>query len=190
MKDRLEIAIERIRAIGNEYCERQMYYWPAFDPMDPDPDAFFEREGIEYDGGLFIRFPVKRTFSPLTPAQVRQQESELGVRLPRDYVTLLETFGEFQLPGNADVGLDSPRSAQKWSSEHPPPVLAISPYNNTGDGNSLGFIRDGDRFLDAVYEFEHELVWPDAEVSTWTTKIADSLADFVIEYLDRPRQRE
>jgi hypothetical protein len=56
MSNSLEAVIERIRFIGDDSCVNQMYIWPGFDPIDPDPAAFFRERGIDFDGELFIRY--------------------------------------------------------------------------------------------------------------------------------------
>jgi len=192
MSNSLEIAIEKIRSIGDLYCENQMYIWPGFHHDDPDPEAFFRQEGIEFDGELFIRYPVKRTFNPIPMDQIEDEERELSVSLPIDYEVLLHHFGEFHLPGSANITLVSPAEALKttyfafWCNAGGPlSALAISPYNATSDGNCIGFLRDGDSFQPAIYEFDHELVDTGKNPSLWTKRIGDSLADFLLEYLDR-----
>jgi hypothetical protein len=191
MADTLEAAIARIHAVGNEFCESQMYDWPGFTPRDPDPARFFKQEGIEFDGVLFIRYPVKKTFKPVPRNQIEEEERSVGATLPSDYKRLIENFGAFHLPGKANVAFESPAEALKTTRARwcyagkPLSVLAISKYHATSDGNSLGFIREGDSFGMSLYEFDHERVHVGDDPSLWTRKIGDSLADFVLEYLRR-----
>ena len=191
LPDSLEAAIAKIHAIANEYCENQIYVWPGFDPIDPDPDKYFRQHRVEFDGELFIRYPVKRTFDPIPMDRIKEAERSLGANLPGDYKVLLEKFGPFHLPGDADIRIQSPMDALRatracWCYEDKPlSVLAISPYNATSDGNAIGYIRQGDSFGPSIYEFDHELVHMADSPSLWTHKVADCLADFVLDYLDR-----
>jgi hypothetical protein len=84
--------IAKIRSIADAYCENQMYVWPDFDPTDPNPRAFFRKRGIKFDGDLFIRYPVKKTFSPLSGGELDHEERSLGVALPADYKQLLQQY--------------------------------------------------------------------------------------------------
>lgn len=194
MPEDLDRLIEQIRAIGDEYCENQMYWWPEFNPREDDPDAFFKEQGIKFDGELFIRYRVKRTFRPIPAAELGQQEQALGVALPHDYKVLLQQFGPLHLPGRACIALESPKEALRttrgrWCNEDKPlSVLAISPYWETSDGNSIGFIRNGDAFQPAVYEFNHELVYEGDDPTLWSVRRGDSLAEFLLEYLNQPRK--
>jgi hypothetical protein len=111
--------------------------------------------------------------------------------LPADYKTLLQTFGEFHLPGNAMICIKSPARAVQttrsgWCSESQPlTVLAISSYCDTSDGNSFGYIRTGDSFGPPLCEFNHELWRKDAKPALWAKKLSASLAEFVLEYLKK-----
>jgi len=191
MSDSLEAAIAKIRSIADEYCETQMYYWPGFDPEDPNPEDFFEREGIQFDGILYIRFPVKRAFNPIPLEQIEAEEHSLGARVPEDYKTLLHTFGAFHIPGPAEICLMSPAKAfrttqGRWCVEDAPlSALAISEFSDRSDGNNIGFLRNGDRYGDELFEFDHELRYRGDDPKLWTEKVAASLSDFLIEYLDR-----
>jgi hypothetical protein len=191
MRTKLEEAIEKIHSIGDEYCENQMYFWPDFDPVHPNPKAYFRKQGVEFDGDLYIRYRVKQTIRPIPSAQIEQEERIVGATLPEDYKTLLQVFGEVHLPGNAVFCLDSPAKALNatrgaWhDTDTPPKVLAVSSYWRTSDGNSIGFIREGDAFLPAIYEFNHELVYGAENTSEWTTRLSDSLADFILAYLQQ-----
>lgn len=191
MPSTLDSLIAKIRASGDAYCENQMYVWPGFDPTDPNPRAFFKDLGIKFDGGLFIRYPVKKTFSPLSGNQLDQQERSLGVTLPADYKQLLQHVGPVHLPGKATIIIETPQEAlnttrQVWCYEDARlSVLAISSYHQTSDGNSIGFIRSGNLFRPEIYEFDHELFRNGADPSLWTRKVGDSLAVFLLEYLSR-----
>jgi len=52
MSSSLDALISKVRSISDEYCENQMYVWPGFDPMDPNPKSFFKKHGIKFDGEL------------------------------------------------------------------------------------------------------------------------------------------
>lgn len=191
MSDSLETVIQRIQSMGDEYCQNQMYLWPGFDLEHPDPAAFFAARGIEFDGDLFIRYRVKETFHPMTVERIADEERIVGAVLPQDFKTLLEVFGEFHLPGPANIFLRSPAHAleitrNQWSYEdRPPRVLAISSYNQTSDGNSIGFLREGNTFQEELFEFNHERRPLSEETSFWTKKLNNSLADFILDHLDR-----
>lgn len=193
MSNSLEAAIRKIDALGNEYCVNQMYRWPGFDPRHPDPATFFSAGRIEFDGDLFIRYRVKETFNPLSVERIEAEEGMVGASLPNDYKVLLQTFGEFHLPGAAGICIESPAKALKttrgtWRYEGEPlRALAISSYNDTSDGNSIGFIRDGDSFQPALFELCHELRSRGDDPSLWTKKLGDSLSDFLLEYLERDK---
>lgn len=64
-------------------------------------------------------------------------------------------------------------------------MLAISQYNATSDGNAIGFVRHGESFGSSLYELHHVRVHGIDSPSHWTRKLADCLADFVVECLDR-----
>jgi len=124
--------------------------------------------------------------------QIEDVERTLGVSLPNDYRVLLHEFGDFHLPGSANITFESPAEALKttemafWCNVGSPlSALAISPYDATSDGNWIGFLRDGDFFQPAIYEFDHERVRKGKNPSLWTKKISSCLADFIIEYLER-----
>lgn len=190
MPNILDSLIARIRSIGDEYCENQMSVWPGFNPTDCDPEEFFRERGIEFDGLLFIRYPVKTTFNPIPIARIEDEERSLGVTLPSDYKVLLQQFGEFHLPGNASIRIESPLEAlrtTRWAwcyGDRPLSALAISSYDATSDGNSIGFVRNGDSFQREIYEFNHELVYQGDSPSLWTKKISNCLAEFLFDYLD------
>ena len=185
----IDIAIETIRSVGDEHCENQAYIFPDYDPMECDATALCQRLGIPYTDDINIRYPANRTFLPIDPDLIAQQESQIGITLPHDYKTLLETLGAVHLPGHANVCIDSPADAVDttrgyWLAEPAPlSLLAISTYNETSDGDAIGFRYDGDRFGDAVYKFDHELVNGDDGPENCATKIAYSLGEFITEYL-------
>jgi hypothetical protein len=182
----------KIRSLSESRCVNQKYVWPGFDPMNPNPRRFFKTLGIEYDGELFIRYPVKITFSPCSMMELIQSERMLGAALPVDYQQLMLQFGPVHLPGKANVIIEPPQKALRttrarwcWCDEaRPPCVLAISSYNLTSDGNSIGFIRNGDVFGPEIHEFDHERVNAGADPRAWARKTGDSLATFLVEYLD------
>ncbi len=189
MPQTFDILAAKIRSIGDVHVQNQMYVWPDFDPMDRRPKAFFKKRGIEFDGVLYIRYPVNKTIDPLSQAQLDQQERSLGLHLPVDYKQLLLSFGPIHLPGNANVIITSPADAlqltrDSWCyGDKPLTVLAISSYNCTCDGNSIGFIRSGDLFQPEVYEFNHELLYKADDPRLWTRKVGNSLTGFLLEYL-------
>ena len=180
----------KIRSLSEARCENQMYVWPGFDPMDPNPKKFFKKLGINFDGDLFISYPVKMTFAPLSKEELTRQEQILGAELPDDYIHLLQEFGPVHLPGAGKVIMESPLEALRstravWCEEGKPlSVLAVSTYNRTSDGNSIGFVRKGNSFGPEIYEFDHELVYSGEDPAHWTNKAGDSLAGFLLEYLN------
>ena len=191
MSRKFDSLAEKIRSIGEVYCENQMYVWPGFDPEDPNPRKFFKKLGIKFDGDLYIRYPVKKTFSPIAGDQLDQQERSSGLAIPDDYRQLLEQFGPVHLPGNANIVINSLQEAIEttracWCYKCDSlSALAISSYNQTSDGNSIGFIRIGDSFQSEIYEFDHELVYQGKDPRLWTRKVGDSLADFLLKYLNQ-----
>lgn len=191
MSDSFDSLAAMIRSMSDEYCENQMYLWDGFDPMDPNPKAFFRKCKIEFDGELFIRYPVKRTFDPIPQTELAHQENFLGIELPTDYKQLLLEFGQVHLPGKAKIIIESPEQALKttrrgWCGEGQPlSALAISRYNMWSDGNSIGFLRYGDKFQSAVYEFDHELRYKGDDPSLWSKQVGESLAEFLLGYLSR-----
>jgi len=197
MREMAEIAslIAKIHSIGNEYCKSQMYSWPGFDPMEPNPKKFFRKLGIKFDGDLFIRYPVKRTFRPMPVERIEAEEREIEVALPGDYKSLLAEFGDVHLPGDAGIAIATPLKALKmtrgaWCSEAEPlSILAVSPFNRNSDGNCLGFIRKGSEFMPEVYEFRHELLYHGDDPALWSKLIADSLSDFLFDYLQTHDRR-
>lgn len=89
MSDCLGLLREKLRSISSHYCENQLYVWPGFNPEIHDPDEFFASRDIEFDGELFIRYRVERTFRPLTAAQIAREERLIGAKLPADYTAFL-----------------------------------------------------------------------------------------------------
>lgn len=188
--NKIDLLADKIRSIADDYCESQMYCWPGFDPMDPDPGAFFHKLRIEFDGDLFIRYPVKNTFCPMTHEAILEEESKVGVLLPTDYKLLLAEFGSLHLPGAANIAIKRPIEALRstrsmWCSEGTPlNALAISSYNHEADGNSIGFIRDGSKFSSIIFQFDHELAYKEEESSLWSKPQAESLSEFLLGYLE------
>jgi hypothetical protein len=194
MSNNLTALLQKIHSIADVYCETQMYCWPGFNPSEDDPEEFFSEQRIDFDGELMIRYPVKRTFQPMSVTQIEKEERSLGVDLPEDYKAILREFGPVHLPGPAEIIIETPAEAlnlteRNWRGGKPPLVIAISSYHQRADGNSLGFIRNESSFLPAVYEFSHELIWNDNNPLRWTKQIGDSLATFLLEYLEKPRRK-
>lgn len=111
----LDMAIERIRSVGDRLCENQVYYFDDYD-FDPetgvgDATALCNRLGIPVTDDIVIEYPAKRTFGPLPELDISAFEQSLEATLPTDYKRLLATFGAFHLPGNADICISSPSSA-------------------------------------------------------------------------------
>jgi hypothetical protein len=191
----LKPLIEKIRSIAHVFCESQMYCWPGFNPAEDDPEEFFSQQGIEFDGILMVRYPVKRTFQPMSVKQIEKEERLVGVALPDDYKALLHEFGPVHLPGPAEIIIETPSNARELTRNYwcrnskPLSVLAISAYHAHSDGNSIGFVREGNAFLPFVYEFDHELVRKDNDPSEWTKRIGDSLATFLLDYLVNPKRK-
>lgn len=186
----IETAIALISSIGDEYCENQAYIFPEYDPSECDATALCKRLGIPFTDDLMIRYPANRTFKPLTHKAIAQEERALGATLPSDYKTLLETFGEFHLPGDESLCFKVPAAAarstqQNWTQQLPLSALAISSYHKTSDGNCIGFIRNGPNFGDELFEFDHELVYQGEDPKLWSRKLADSLSAFLVGYLRR-----
>ncbi|MFN3153432.1 SMI1/KNR4 family protein [Bremerella sp.] len=185
----IDLAIDRIRAIGSHVCENQVYVFDDYDPHECDPTAVCQRLGIPYSDELFLSYPAERTFDPIPWAQIEAEEQQLGATLPDDYKTLLATFGRFHLPGRASICLRSPVDSSEvgqdaWSIPENG-ILAISNYMQESDGNMIGFIRNGEQFAPELYEFSLDLRWMTSSDQPWQIKRADSLADFVIQYLDQ-----
>ena len=188
----IETAIDLIRSVGDKFCENQAYIFPEYDPSACDATALCKRLRIPFTDDLMIRYPASRTFNPLTRKAIAQEEKALGTTLPSDYKTLLETFGEFHLPGRESLCFEGPAAAAKltqqyWAQEQPLNALAISSYHKTSDGNCIGFIRNGSKFGDELFEFDHELVYQGEDPRLWTKKLADSLSTFLAKYLRRKR---
>lgn len=159
--------------------------------MDPKPKAFFKAQGIKFDGLLFIRYRVEQTFQPLTAAEIKAAEKNIGATLPSDYKTLLQMFGGFHLPGRAGIQLRPPLEAMsatsnQWQDKTSPlRVIAISQFNQTSDGDCIGFLRKGKSFLPELFKFDHERVYQGTDPSLWSKKVGDSLSEFLLSYLNR-----
>lgn len=186
----LDDAIAKIRSIGHLICENQGHVFPDYDHMNCDATAVCERLGIPFTDDLFLAYPADRTFAPISEAEITQEEAELGVQLPDGYKRLLIAFGEFHLPGNAAICIERPLRAAytsqgAWQVDENLNALAISSYNVNSDGNGIGFIRRNDRFGEEVFEFNHELRYHGDDPTLWTKKLAGSLAEFVVSYVDQ-----
>ncbi len=102
----------------------------------------------------------------------------------------LLNLASFHLPGTAAICFERPvaqctRHKEPWQIEENLSALAISSYNVDSDGNSIGFIRHNDRFGDEVFEFNHELRYHGDDPTMWTKKLAGSLAEFIVNYLNK-----
>ena len=183
----VEDAIAKIRSVGHIMCENQGHVFPDYDHMNGDATAVCERLGIPFTDDLFIEYPTERTFFPIDETEIAQEERELGVRLPTDYKRLLNVFGEFHLPGNAVICIEAPLRAAytsrgAWQIDESLNALAVSSYNVNSDGNSIGFLRQGERFGDEIFEFNNELRYHGDDPKLWTTRLAGYLAEFIVSY--------
>jgi len=186
----IDDAIAKIRAVGHVVCENQGQVFPDYDHMNCDATAVCERLGIPSTDDLFLQYPAERTFDSIDEAEIDAEEEELGIKLPSDYKRLLTEFGEFHLPGTAAICFERPVRAVYTTQgalqiDENLSALAISSYNVDADGNSIGFIRHNDRFGDAVFEFNHELRYHSDDPTMWTKKLAGSLAEFIVNYLNK-----
>ena len=186
----IEDAIATVRAFGHVVCENQGHVFPDYDHMNCDATAVCERLGIPFTDDLFLAYPAERTFDPIDEAEIDAEQDELGVKLPTDYKRLLAEFGELHLPGTAAICFERPlravyTSQGAWQIDETLSALAISSYNVDSDGNSIGFIRRNDRFGDEVFEFNHELRYHGDDPTLWTKKLAGSLAEFIVNYLNK-----
>ncbi len=184
----IDDAIAKIRSVGHLICENQGHVFPDYDHINCDATAVCERLGIPFTDDLFLAYPAERTFVPIGDAEIFAEEGELGVQLPDDYKGLMMLFGEFHLPGTAAICFERPLRAAytsrgAWQVDENLSVSAISSYNVDSDGNSIGFVRRGDRFGDEVFEFKHELRYHGSDPALWTSKLAGSLAEFIVNYL-------
>jgi len=191
MATTLETAIAQVRSFSDRICETQVYYFDDYDPASGDATALCNRLGIPTTDEIVIQFPAGRTFKPISTSRISALAKRLNASLPTDYISLLAEFGDFHLPGSSDIALFSPESiisttCQNWGFENPStmPVLAISNYNHHCDGDDIGFLRSGESFDRDVYVFKHELRYQGDEPRLWTERIAPSLSEFIISYLD------
>ena len=191
MPNTVETAIAKINSVGERLCENQAYYFDDYDPEVGDVPALCNRLGIPATDDIVIEYPANRTFSPLPESEIAAYEEAVGASLPWDYKRLLAMFGTFHLPGRVSFCLYSPSSAISatcggWWFDDPltMPVLAISPYHQHSDGDSIGFLRSGSEFAPWLHVFKHELRHHGDDPSQWSERVADSLADFVISYID------
>ena len=191
MASTLETAIAKINSVGDRLCENQVYYFDDYEHELADPAPLCTRLGIPVTDEIVIEYPANRTFSPLTESDISALEKTFGASLPEDYRRLLATFGTFHLPGNAALCMHSPSSVISascggWLFDDPVtiPVIAISPYHQYSDGNSIGFIRKGAEFGAELFVFDHELRYKGDDPTLWSERIADSFAAFIISYID------
>lgn len=194
MSPPVESAIAKIKSIGDHICWNQVYCFDEYNPETGDATALCQRLGIPVTDDIVVEFQAKRTFSALPKAEIAEFENRLGAALPHEYKRLLLEFGTFHLPGSAQIFFNSPdaalsRTCDAWGFDNPKtmPVLSISSYHHDCDGDSIGFRRHGASFGSELYVFKHELRYlhgDDDNVQAWTEKIAGSLPDFIITYID------
>jgi hypothetical protein len=191
MDNQIERVLKCIGRVADEICERQMYCFPGFDPETDDPTDFFAARGIEFDGELFVRFPTSQLFAPIPKADLLAEAKTLGLTLPADYVEILSTFGSFTPPGN-DIWSPVLRPTEACSfatgygyPEIPIAALAIADFNNVSDGNAIGFLCDRGVVEPTLFRFEHENQFDPDEPRANVKPIADSLAEFLISYLEK-----
>jgi len=191
MSATIDIAIAKIKGIGDRLCENQVYCFDDYDPETEDPTELCRRLGIPVTDDIVIEYPAAKTFSPISESSIAELSRELGAALPEDYTRLLAEFGAFHLPGQCAICFHSPDSALsctcgQWDFDDPStaPVLAISDYHKECDGDSIGFLRAGESFAPAVYVFKHELRFEGDDPKLWTEKLAESLAEFIVSYID------
>jgi hypothetical protein len=187
----LESAIARINSVRNRLCHAQIYCFDDYDPATGDATALCNRLGIPVIDDIVVQFPVEATFAPLARSQIAMLEMDIGSRLPDDYKRLLAEFGPLYLPGKADIGFYSPevvikRTCRGWRFDNPAtmPVLSISAYHCHCDGDSIGFIREGNSFGPELYRFKHERRSDGDEPTKWTERLAGSLAEFILSYIE------
>jgi len=193
MSASLEKAIARVRGIGNRICTNQVYSFEQYNAENHDATELCEYLGIPYTDDLFVEYPAHRTFNPVSDDRIARLSGELGVNaLPNDYVALLREIGDFHLPGNGRITLCSPESASAltrgvwwFPGLATTPVLAISEYKHTCDGDSIGFLRVGDHFAPEVYLLEiGRRHMGDESPEAWTRQLAGNLSEFICRYLD------
>jgi|GEM_PF-4701999 len=185
-------AMQRIR---RKFCSTQVYEFDDYEVDSDlgfgDPTAVCQRLGIPVTDELFLDYPAERSFVPLADELINELETAMEATLPVDYRWLLRSYGPCHLPGRSHVRFYSPTSAVgatlgAWWHDGEPrtaPVLAIATYHATADGNALGFLRDGNSFSPEVYELDHDLRWTDPDPKHWTHKRADSLGEFLLNYI-------
>jgi hypothetical protein len=192
MPSNIETAIAKIESAGDRLCENQVYYFDDYDPETGDATALCKRLGIPFTDDIVIEYPAKRTFAPISSSKLAKLSKRLGAALPDDYARLLVEFGPCHLPGDSVICFHSPESVisatcDGWGFDDPStmPVLAISPYHRDCDGDSIGFLRAGRSFAPELYVFRHELRYlGDDDATKWTERMADSLSEFIISYID------
>jgi hypothetical protein len=184
----LDEAVARIRGVADVHCENQVYVFSDYDYENYDATAVCERLGIPYSDDLYLCYPVKSTFDPLSESDIDAAERDLGATLPTDYKELLLQFGQFHLPGKEVICVEGPRQAAAttracWTYEGALTVLAISSYHKTADGDSIGFLRNGNSFGNELYHFNHDLRENGDDPKQWSEKVANSLAEFIVSHL-------
>lgn len=187
----IDIAIAKIKRIGDRLCENQVYYFDDYDPETGDATALCRRLGIPVTDDIVIEYPAAKTFSPIPESSIVELSVQLAAKLPDDYTRLLAEFGAFHLPGQCAICFHSPDSAALGTCDHwwfddpsTMPVLAISDYHRNCDGDSIGFVRIGESFAPAVYVFKHDLRSRGDDPKIWTEKLAESLSEFIVSYID------
>lgn len=197
MQNELDLAIAKIRSVGDRMCWAQVY---SFDDCEVDPETGIadatnvcKRLGIPYSDDVILEFPAKSTFAGHAQSDVRELEQALQATVPADYFRLMTEFGSFRLPGDDDIGFYSPRTivaceGLPWELGHIAswPVLAISFFHRDSDGDCIGFLRETEaKFGSPLYLFRHEERYLGDDPKLWSERIADSLAEFLIDYIDQ-----
>jgi hypothetical protein len=187
----LEAAIKKVKGAREHICSTQVYHFEDYDPATGDATSLCKRLGIPLTDDIIVEFPIERTFKPLSRAKIDKLSRELNASLPSDYTALLAEFGPFHLPVDSDIALFAPsaaihQTAYYWHFTDPAmmPALAISHYNYDCDGDAVGYLRSGKTFGPELYHFKHEMRYKGDDPQLWTEKIAPSLSDFIISYLD------
>jgi len=191
VKKEIERVLKCIGRAADVICETQMYCFPGFDHEAHDPDEYFEAQGIEFDGNLFVRFPTSRLFAPIPTADLLAEAKTLGLSLSAEYIAILSSFGSFIPPGN-DIScpIMRPTVACDYAThygypETPITALAIADLNDVSDGNAIGFLCEQGIVERTLYRFDHESRFDPDQPRANVRPIADSLADFLCSYLEK-----